>query len=47
VAFAEKQNNHLWRWIDERISTFYIMIDDEYKTCPNISKWSSSSAKKN
>lgn len=47
VAFAEKQNNHLWRWIDERISTFYIMIDDEYKTCPNISKWNSSSAKKN
>lgn len=46
VAFAEKQNDYLFKWINDRISTFYIMIDDEYQTCSNIAKWNSSVTKK-
>jgi len=39
VAFAEKQTKTLSKWIEEKIGSFYIMIDSEYKNCNNISKW--------
>jgi len=39
VAFAEKQTKTLSKWIEEKIGSFYIMIDNEYKNCNNISKW--------
>jgi hypothetical protein len=29
----------LQKWFNARISTYYIMIDDEYKDCKNLSKW--------
>jgi peptidyl-prolyl cis-trans isomerase SurA len=39
VAFAEKQNEYLQKWIKEKISTFYVMVADEYKTCESVAKW--------
>jgi peptidyl-prolyl cis-trans isomerase SurA len=39
VAFAEKQNEHLQKWIHDKIPSFYIMVADEYKDCENMSKW--------
>jgi peptidyl-prolyl cis-trans isomerase SurA len=39
VAFAEKQNKHLYNWITEKTPTFYINIDEEYLECPTLSKW--------
>lgn len=39
VAFAEKQNDYLQKWIQEKIPTFYVMVADEYKSCEAISTW--------
>jgi peptidyl-prolyl cis-trans isomerase SurA len=38
-AQEEKKNEALERWFTQRIGTFYINIDDEYKTCPEMQKW--------
>ncbi|HOZ52577.1 MAG TPA: peptidylprolyl isomerase [Chitinophagaceae bacterium] len=45
VAFAEKQNTYLMTWLEDHISSFYIMIDEEYANCTNIDKWLKASAK--
>ena len=44
VAFAEKQNDYLQKWIADRISSFYIMVADEYKQCPSVAKWTTPNA---
>lgn len=41
VAFAEKQNSHLFKWIQEKASTFYIKIDEDYLDCPKLQQWNS------
>lgn len=41
VALAEKQNKHLFNWITEKTPTFFIKIDEEYMSCPNLAKWAS------
>jgi peptidyl-prolyl cis-trans isomerase SurA len=38
-ALEEKKNNTLDKWFNEKISTYYIKVDDEYKTCEQMSKW--------
>lgn len=38
-ALEEKKNNALEKWFTQKISSFYINIDDEYKTCPEMQKW--------
>ncbi len=38
-ALEDKKNNILEKWFAQKISTFYINIDDEYKTCPEMQKW--------
>lgn len=48
-ALEEKKENALEAWFYKKIKTYYIMIDNEYKDCPEMSKWveaSNSSAKK-
>jgi len=32
-------------WLEDHISSFYIMIDEEYANCTNIDKWLKASAK--
>lgn len=39
VALAEKQNKYLFNWITEKTPTFYIKIDEEFMSCPNLAKW--------
>lgn len=39
IAFAEKQNAYLMKWLEEHIGSFYVKIDPDYHTCGNISKW--------
>lgn len=41
VAFAQKQNEYLFKWISDRMSTFYINIDKEYLDCPKLAQWNS------
>lgn len=38
-ALEEKKNNTLEKWFNEKISTYYIKVDDEYKSCEQMSKW--------
>lgn len=47
AAFAEKQTSFLLKWLDSRIPTFYIKIDEEFNDCPNIAKWNNNTTKNN
>jgi peptidyl-prolyl cis-trans isomerase SurA len=38
-ALDEKKNNTLDKWFNEKISTYYIKVDDEYKSCAEMAKW--------
>jgi peptidyl-prolyl cis-trans isomerase SurA len=38
-ALDEKKSAALEKWFGTKIPTFYIMIDGDYKTCSNLSKW--------
>ncbi len=47
-ALEVKKQQALEKWFNSKIPTFYIMIDDEFKHCSNLSKWqSTASAAKN
>lgn len=39
VAYAEKQNEYLMKWIEGKVGTFFIKVDEEYKTCRNVERW--------
>lgn len=41
-ALSEKKQLVLEKWFTTKIPTVYIMIDNEYKACTNLSKWLSS-----
>jgi len=38
-ALEEKKNDVLEQWFNKKVSTYYIMVDDEYKPCPEMAKW--------
>src|SRR5450432_1548703 len=38
-ALEQKKNKVLQTWFQSRISTYYIMIDGDYRNCGNLSKW--------
>ena len=38
-ALEEKKNNALESWFNEKIPTYYIKVDDEFKTCEEMKKW--------
>jgi len=38
-ALTEKKNDALQKWFQTKISTYYIMVDDEFKGCSNMAKW--------
>ncbi len=38
-ALEQKKNKVLQTWFQARISTYYIMIDGDYRNCGNLSKW--------
>jgi peptidyl-prolyl cis-trans isomerase SurA len=38
-ALEEKKSIALEKWFNEKIPTYYIMIDDEFQACPEMSKW--------
>lgn len=39
LALEEKKQKALEKWIKDRVPTYYIMIDDEIKTCTDLTKW--------
>jgi peptidyl-prolyl cis-trans isomerase SurA len=38
-ALEEKKNDALEIWFNKKIPTYYIMIDGEFKNCPEMKKW--------
>ena len=38
-ALEEKKNDVLEQWFNKKVVTYYILIDDEYKVCPEMKKW--------
>ncbi|MEL6971327.1 MAG: peptidylprolyl isomerase [Bacteroidota bacterium] len=34
-----KQSEYLSEWIEKRVSSTYILIDNRYEACPNLGKW--------
>jgi peptidyl-prolyl cis-trans isomerase SurA len=45
-ALEEKKVEVLDKWFKNKIPTYYIMIDDEFKNCSQIEKWVTGSKKK-
>lgn len=46
VAFEEKKNRYLQEWLDQKLSSFYIKVDNSYAECPIMTKWMNASAKR-
>jgi peptidyl-prolyl cis-trans isomerase SurA len=46
-ALEEKKNETLESWFTKNIPTFYINIDKEYKTCPEMQKWTTNATATN
>jgi peptidyl-prolyl cis-trans isomerase SurA len=38
-ALEEKKSAALEKWFGNKIPTFYIMIDGDYRSCSNLAKW--------
>jgi peptidyl-prolyl cis-trans isomerase SurA len=38
-ALEEKKNDVLEQWFNKKVVTYYILVDDEFKSCPEMAKW--------
>jgi peptidyl-prolyl cis-trans isomerase SurA len=39
MALEEKKQKTLEKWMKDKVPTYYIMIDDEIKSCTDLTKW--------
>jgi peptidyl-prolyl cis-trans isomerase SurA len=46
-ALEERKQTALEKWFTSKIPTYYILIDDEYKHCSNLSKWKTTATASN
>jgi len=46
MAVEEKKQKALEKWMIDKISSYYIMIDDEMKDCEQLNKWKKASSLK-
>lgn len=46
-ALEEKKNEVLEQWFMKKVVTYYILVDDEFKSCPEMKKWINETAAKN
>jgi peptidyl-prolyl cis-trans isomerase SurA len=46
-ALEEKKNDALEQWFNKKVSTYYILVDDDYKACPEMAKWLKGPGSKN
>jgi peptidyl-prolyl cis-trans isomerase SurA len=38
-ALEDKKNDVLNKWFEQKMPTYYIKVDDEYKDCDDVKKW--------
>ena len=43
-ALEDKKNDALEKWFTQKIGTYYVMVDDEFKDCEEMKKWVSHKA---
>lgn len=43
-ALEEKKAEAIEKWFNTKIATYYIMVDDDYKSCAQLKKWTMNSA---
>lgn len=43
-ALEEKKAEAIERWFNNKIATYYIMVDDDYKSCAQLKKWTQNAA---
>ena len=46
-ALEEKKNELLEQWFIKKVVTYYILVDDEFRSCPEMKKWITETAAKN
>ena len=46
-ALEQKKNEVLEQWFNKKVVTYYILVDDEYKSCPEMARWLPGTAGKN
>ena len=46
-TIEQKKQTVIEKWFQSKIPTYYIMIDDQYKHCGNLSKWQSAGTASN
>lgn len=46
-ALEEKKSEILEKWFDKKIPSYYINIDKEFKSCPEMHKWTTNSTASN
>ena len=44
-ALEEKKGEALEKWFNQKIKTYYIMVDEDYKNCAEMQKWLQNAAK--
>ena len=45
MALEEKKQKTLEKWMRDKVPTYYIMIDEEIKSCTDLTKWISEKQK--
>ncbi|HKC36368.1 MAG TPA: peptidylprolyl isomerase [Chitinophagaceae bacterium] len=45
MALEEKKQKTLEKWMKDKVPTYYIMVDDEIKSCTDLTKWISEKQK--
>lgn len=46
-ALEEKKNSELEKWFAKKLPSYYINVDDEYKSCPEMKKWTTNATAAN
>jgi len=47
VALAKKQNEYLHKWINERVSSYFIKIDPDFQGCESVKGWTKPASARN
>ena len=43
-ALEEKKNEALEKWFSQKISSYYIMVDNDYRDCEEMKKWTTAAS---
>jgi peptidyl-prolyl cis-trans isomerase SurA len=44
LALQQKKMQQVEKWVEQKVPTYYLNIDPEYRSCGNLNKWYNMSA---